>query len=64
MSAANTRNITSSMPSTWNCLTTGMLPISGSFRGIAMLGGRRAQLLHDRDGGQRIVARLRSLRPS
>ena len=33
MNAANTRNIASSVPSTWNCLTTGMVPRIGILRG-------------------------------
>ena len=34
MSAANTRNVTSRMPRTWNCRAIGRWPISGTFRGI------------------------------
>ena len=34
ISAANTRNIASSVPSTWNCLTTGIDPMSGSLTGM------------------------------
>ena len=33
MNAANTRKVASSVPSTWNCLTTGMLPMTGILRG-------------------------------
>ena len=33
-SAANTRNATSRMPSTWNCRAIGRWPISGTFHGI------------------------------
>ena len=33
MSAANTRNVTSRMPRTWNCLAIGRWPISGTFPG-------------------------------
>ena len=36
ISAANSRNVTISMPSVWNCLTTGRLPMSRSLRGVAM----------------------------
>ena len=36
ISAANTRNVTSRMPSVWNCLATGRWPMSGSFLGIVM----------------------------
>ena len=32
MNAASTRNMTVSTPRTWNCLTTGRLPIIGSLR--------------------------------
>ena len=33
MKAASTRNMIVSTPSTWNCLTTGRLPIIGIFDG-------------------------------
>ncbi len=35
ISAANTRNITISTPSVWNCLVTGRSPMTHSFRGAA-----------------------------
>ena len=44
-----------STPSVWNCLTTGRLPMSGSFLGIAIDVGGGAQLLHDGHRGERVV---------
>jgi hypothetical protein len=34
MKAANTRKVSSSTPSTWNCWTMGRLPMNGILRGI------------------------------
>ena len=55
------RNVTIRTPSVWNCLTTGRLPISGQLARHRHVGGRRAQLLHDRHGGERVVAHLHGL---
>ena len=46
MNAARTRNMTVSTPSTWNCLTTGRLPISSVFDGVgaAVLAARNCSI--------------------
>ena len=57
MSAANTRNVTSRRPRTWNCRAIGKVADQRHLPRHRCLADRRADLLHQRHRRQRVVTR-------